>query len=61
MSLLSKGKIKQMIKDNNFQSTEDIQSTLKKLFGVTLQEMPEAELEDLLDYVKHDTKNKETK
>lgn len=60
MSLLSKEQIRQMIKENNIQSTEDIQSTLKKLFGETLQEMLEAELEDSLGYAKHDTKSKAT-
>lgn len=60
MSLLSKEQIRQMIKDHNIQSTEDIQSTLKELFADTLQEMLEAELDSSLGYAKHDTKNKKT-
>ncbi|MBO8172462.1 MAG: IS256 family transposase [Bacillaceae bacterium] len=58
MSFLSKEQIRQMIKEKNLKSTQDIQDTLKEMFADTLQEMLEAELDHDLGYEKHDVKNK---
>ncbi|MCP1312698.1 IS256 family transposase [Paenibacillus tyrfis] len=59
--LLSKQELRQFVKEHNFQSTEDIQRTLKELFADVLQEALEAELDTHLGYEKHDVKNKQTR
>lgn len=56
MSLLSREQIRQMIKEKNLKSAEDVQDTLKEMTTHTLQEMLEAELDHSLGYEKHDVK-----
>lgn len=51
---------KAFIKEHNIKSIPDIQNALKDLFGETLQELLEAEMEHNLGYEKHDDQNKET-
>lgn len=60
MSSLEKGKLREIIKENNFQSVDDIYVYMKNMFKDILQEMLEAELDNHLGYVKHDVANKET-
>jgi putative transposase len=51
---------KAFIKEHNIKSIPDIQNALKDLFGETLQELLEAEMDHTLGYEKHDDENKET-
>jgi putative transposase len=51
---------KAFIKEHNIKSIPDIQNALKDLFGETLQELLEAEMDHNLGYEKHDDDNKET-
>jgi transposase-like protein len=52
--------LRKLIKEYNLKDTTDIKNMLKDLFGDTIQEMLEAELEDELGYSKYDYKNKKT-
>ena len=52
--------LRKLIKQYNLKDTKDIKNMLKDLFGNTIQEMLEAELEEDLGYSKYDYKNKET-
>lgn len=52
--------LREFVREHNFQSTEDIQKTLKELFAEVLQEALEAELDTHLGYERHDVKNKQT-
>lgn len=52
--------LRKLIKQYNLKDTTDIKNMLKDLFGGTIQEMLEAELEEDLGYSKYDYKNKET-
>jgi len=52
--------LRKLIKQYNLKDTKDIKNMLKDLFGSTIQEMLEAELEEDLGYSKYDYKNKET-
>lgn len=60
MSLLTKEQIRALIKERNMKTTDDISSMLKDLFGETLQEMMEAEMDTTLGYSKNDSGGKET-
>lgn len=60
MSTLPKGILREMIKEGNLKTAEDLHSLLKELFKDTLQEMLEAEIESELGYSKGDRKNKTT-
>jgi transposase-like protein len=51
---------KAFIKENNIKSIPDIQKALKELFGETLQELLEAEMNHNLGYEKNDVECKET-
>lgn len=55
-----KGLIKAMIAEYQPTTARDAHDMLKDLFGDTLQELLEAELEDELGYSKYDYANKET-
>lgn len=61
MGLIPKEQLRQLIKDNNLKTIEDVQRTLKDIFAETLQEMLEAELDTELGYAKHDVKQKQTR
>jgi len=52
--------LRKLIKQYNLKDTTDIKNMLKDLFGDTIQEMLEAELEEELGYSKYDYKNKKT-
>lgn len=60
MSMLSKDQIKEMIQHYDIKTTEDIKDAFKDMFGETIQEIMEAELETHLGYEKHDKKTKST-
>jgi putative transposase len=60
MSEEDKELLRKLIKQYNLKDTKDIKNMLKDLFGNTIQEMLEAELEEDLGYSKYDYKNKET-
>lgn len=60
MSMLSKDQIKQMIQHYDIKNTDDITDAFKDMFGETIQEMMEAELETHLGYEKHSKHEKET-
>ena len=60
MPIIPKDQLKALIKEYNLKDPKDIQEMLKKLFGDTLQEMLEAELDHGLGYTKYDYKNKQT-
>ncbi len=52
--------IKQLIKERDLKTAADVQNMLKEMFGKTLQQMLEAELENELGYSKYNTKDKKT-
>ena len=58
MGLLTREQIRGLIKERNMKTTDDISAMLKDLFGETLQEMLEAELDTTLGYDKNDTSKK---
>lgn len=58
MSMLSKDQIKQMIQHYDIKTTDDIKDAFKDMFGETIQEIMEAELDTHLGY---DNNSKETK
>jgi len=60
MSTLTKEQIKQLVRENNFQSVSDINEYLKDIFKDIIQELLEAELEAKLGYAKDDVENKKT-
>ena len=60
MPIIPKDKLRALIKEYNLKDAKDIQEMLKTLFGDTLKEMLEAELDHELGYSKYDYKNKET-
>ncbi|MGO0059771.1 IS256 family transposase [Brevibacillus fluminis] len=57
----TKQELRQFVKEHNFTSPEQIQTTLKELFKDVLQEALEAELDTQLGYDRYDGKNKQTK
>ena len=60
MSIFNREQIRQLIKEYNLKNTDDIQSMLKDLFGETIQEMLEAEMDEHLGYSKYEYDKKET-
>ncbi|SHH74854.1 Transposase (or an inactivated derivative) [Caloranaerobacter azorensis DSM 13643] len=60
MSTLKKETLREMIREGNLTTAQDLHSFLKDLFKDALQEMLEAELEVELGYAKGDRKNKQT-
>jgi putative transposase len=60
MSIIPKDQLRALIKEYNLKDAKDIQEMLKKLFGDTIQEILEAELNHELGYSKYDYKNKQT-
>jgi putative transposase len=50
MGLLTKEQIRELIKERNMKIAEDISLMLKDLFGETLQEMMDAEMDTTLGY-----------
>lgn len=57
MSAVSKGFFRQIIKEGNLKTADDLRSFLRNLFKDALQEMLEAELDVELRYAKGDCKN----
>ena len=53
MGILSKEQIRDLIKENNLVTADDVQDMLKEMFAETLQEMLEAELDTELGYPKN--------
>ncbi|NLY73998.1 MAG: IS256 family transposase, partial [Firmicutes bacterium] len=53
MSILTKEQIRELIKEYNVKDAKDIHNMLKDLFGETIQEMLEAELDNQLGYSKY--------
>ena len=60
MSLSRDELVKLILNNSNIKTAEDIQNTLKDLFGGLLQQMLESEMEQHLGYAKHDYENKNT-
>jgi len=60
MGLLTKEQIRELIKERNMKTTDDISLMLKDLFGETLQEMMEAEMDTTLGYGKNENLTKTT-
>lgn len=60
MSLSRDELVKLILNNSDIKTAEDIQNTLKDLFGGLLQQMLEAEMEGHLGYAKHDYENKNT-
>ena len=60
MPIIPKDQLKALIKEYRLKDAKDIQEMLKSLFGDTLKEMLEAELDHELGYSKYDYKSKET-
>ena len=60
MGLLTKEQIRELIKERNMKTTDDISLMLKDMFAETLQEMMEAELDTTLGYRKNESPEKET-
>lgn len=60
-NLWTKQELRAFVKEHNFTSPEQIQTTLKELFKDVLQEALEAELDTQLGYDRYDAKNKQTK
>jgi len=60
MSFFTKEQLRELIKERNMKTTDDISKMLKDLFSETLQEMMEAEMDTTLGYGKNDTTAKST-
>jgi len=60
MAILSREQIRQLIKERDIKTVEDIHETLKDLFGETIQAMLEAEMDHHLGYGKNDSGSKQT-
>ncbi len=58
MPIIPRDQLKALIKEYKLKDAKEIQEMLKKLFGGTLQEMLEAELDSELGYTKYGYKNK---
>ena len=52
MSFFTKEQLRELIKERNMKTTDDISKMLKDLFSETLQEMMEAEMDTTLGYGK---------
>jgi len=60
MRFFTDEQIKQLIKEKNLKTASDVQNMLKEMFGKTLEQMLEAELENELGYSKYNYKDKKT-
>ena len=60
MTFFTDDQIKELIKQKNLKTAEDVQDMLKEMFGKTLEQMLEAELENELGYSKYNYKDKKT-
>jgi len=58
MSTIPKEVIRELIREKNFSSPDDILATLKEMFREVLQEALEVELDEKLGYSKYDTETK---
>lgn len=58
MAILTKEQIRELIKERNMKTTQDVSSMLKDLFGEAIQEIMEAELDTTLGYSKNDASSK---
>ena len=60
MTFFTDDQIKQLIKQKNLKTAGDVQEMLKEMFGKTLEQMLEAELENQLGYSRYNYKEKNT-
>lgn len=60
MGLFTKEQLRELIKERNMKTTEDISLMLRDLFGDTLQEIMEAEMDTTLGYGKNENAFKKT-
>lgn len=60
MTFFTDDQIKELIKQKNLKTAADVQEMLKEMFGKTLEQMLEAELENELGYSKYNYKDKKT-
>ena len=60
MGMLSKDQLKEMIQYYDIKTTDDIKDPFKDMFGETIQEIMEADLDTYLGYDKHDKGSKES-
>lgn len=60
MTFFTDDQIKELIKQKNLKTAADVQDMLKDMFGKTLEQMLEAELENELGYSKYNYKDKNT-
>jgi transposase-like protein len=60
MSLLSKEHIRNLTQENNINTIQRLQANLKDIFKDVLQDIPEAELDHELGYIKYDVQSWET-
>ena len=61
MSLLTKEQLRELIREKNLVTVQDVHGMLKEMFSDTLQEMLEAELDTELGYPKNGSKPEEIK
>ncbi len=59
MSFFTDDQIKQLIKERNLKTPQDVQNMLKDMFGKTLEKMLEAELETELGYSRYNYQEKQ--
>jgi len=60
LSIIPKDQLRALIKEYDLKDAKSIQEMLKNLFGDTIQEILEAELDHELGYSRYDYKNKST-
>ena len=60
MTFFTDDQIKDLIKQKNLKTAGDVQEMLKEMFGKTLEQMLEAELENELGYSRYNHKEKDT-
>ena len=60
MTFFTDDQIRELIKKNNLKTAGDVQEMLKEMFGRTLEQMLEAELENELGYSKYNYQEKNT-
>lgn len=60
MGLFTKEQLRELIKERGMKTTDDISQMLRDLFGETLQEMMEAEMDATLGYGKNEKTTKDT-
>lgn len=61
MSIIPKEVIRELIREKNFSSPDDVLATLKEMFREVLQESLESELDEKLGYDKYDVETKTLK